>query len=316
MRKKQLLREINLFLKSHWDQNSPILLGYSGGPDSEALLHLLLKSGVPPFLLHLAHLDHGWRKESCSEADQLEKKAHELGLFFHRKRLESFPEKNREEAGRKARLSFFKDLFASFPFQALVLAHQADDLAETVLKRVLEGAAIYRIGGMRKVSYAENNLLIWRPLLDVRKKVLLDFLEEEKISFLKDPSNDDSSYLRSRMRKEIFPFLEKSFKKQFINNLILLSKRSFEVSDHLERKIGSQKDIDLFSVEGLDPLEAKFLLDHEMKRKKIALGDKLLVQILEALFQKKEDLSFPHDLKVHQGKLFFKTKKRLFDMPS
>src|SRR5579862_4351474 len=118
------------FLAKHWDGVSPLLLGYSGGPDSKALLYALLEAGCRSSL-HLAHVDHGWRSESGEEAAELEKEARGLGLPFHMTRLNLAA--NKEAASREARLKFFQALFAKIPFQALLLAHQAGDAAETAL---------------------------------------------------------------------------------------------------------------------------------------------------------------------------------------
>src|SRR5689334_18767742 len=96
-----LLQRIQNFLLSNWDQKSPLLLGYSGGPDSKALLYLLLQLGVRP---HLAHVDHGWREESALQARELGLEAESLGLPFHTIRGE--PDR-RESKAREQRLLFF-----------------------------------------------------------------------------------------------------------------------------------------------------------------------------------------------------------------
>ena len=132
------LPQVAAFLKEHWDGSSPLLLGYSGGPDSKALLYALLEAGVKN--LHLAHIDHGWREESGAEAEALRGEAESLGCPFHTVRLPKPGKGNWEDEARKGRLAFFQSLFQIEPFQALLLARQKEEQAETVLKRVLEGA--------------------------------------------------------------------------------------------------------------------------------------------------------------------------------
>jgi tRNA(Ile)-lysidine synthase len=207
------------------------LLGYSGGPDSKALLYALLECDVKP---HLAHVDHGWREESEEEAEMLRKEAVELGCPFFSVRLNNV-EKS-EDAARRARLSYFFSHFA--PYEALLLAHQADDLAETVLKRILEGAHLPNLGGMQPVS-SQHELTIWRPLLYVRRSEIIEFLEERGLHPLLDSSNLDTAYLRARMRLEIFPFLNEKFGKETTENLALLSERATELKDYLDRQIAS-----------------------------------------------------------------------------
>lgn len=224
-----LLGQVQQFLNRHWDQKSPLLLGYSGGPDSKALLYLLLELGVRP---HLAHVDHGWREESSLEADDLKKEALDLGLPFHTARLD--PDK-RESAAREKRLSFFSSLFEKIPFQALLLAHQEDDGAETALKRVLEGAHLVRLAGMKPVSKLQG-MILWRPLLSASKRDVLAYLERKGLSALQDATNLDPYYLRARMRTDILPSLARSFGKEISSNLALLGRRAIELQEYLDRK--------------------------------------------------------------------------------
>ncbi len=216
------------FLNVHWDRKKPLLLGYSGGPDSKALLYALLECGMIP---HLAHIDHGWRKESADEAQALREEAERLGCPFFSVRFELHEKK--EDEARKARFSFFSSLFPGY--EALLLAHQADDLAETVLKRVLEGASLSNLGGMKPVS-CQYGMRIWRPFLSVRREAILQFLKERSLNPVLDPSNSDPVYLRSRMRQEIFPFLNEKFGKASTENLSLLSERALELKEYLDRK--------------------------------------------------------------------------------
>jgi tRNA(Ile)-lysidine synthase len=228
------MKRLTAFLNLHWDKERPLALGFSGGPDSKALLYALLEAGVDK--LHLAHVDHGWREESGAEAARLQTEAEKLGLTFHTVRLEKPEGGNWEDASRKKRLAFFRSVYEKTGAAALLLAHTANDLAETVLKRLLEGAHLANFRGMEKVSQFEG-MVIWRPFLDVKKEELLRFLEERGLKPLIDPSNVDPSYLRARMRMETLPWLAKSFGKEILDNLNLLSSRSSELKSYLDRQI-------------------------------------------------------------------------------
>ncbi len=224
---------VKKFIEKEWDRKSPLLLGYSGGPDSKALLYSLLQTEAAK-VIHLAHVDHGWREESASEASALAEEAAALNLPFHTTRLEKTASKNIEEEGRLARLSFFRSLFDEIPFQALLLAHHADDLAETALKRLLEGAHLQNLGGMSKIS-AIMGMTVWRPFLAVQKK---EILEQGLLGF-DDPTNRDPKFLRSRLRYTILPMLSHAFGKEISSNLALFSERAFELKEYLDRKIAS-----------------------------------------------------------------------------
>lgn len=210
------------FLKKHWNQESPLLLGFSGGPDSMALLHLLLQMKLP---LHLAHIDHGMREESGEEAEKLAGYAERLGLPFHLKKLRGITGANLEERFREERRHFFRKLCGEYPFQAVLLAHHADDQAEVVLKRILEGARIYNIGGMTPVD-EQDGVNFWRPLLGLRKEIILKVLKKKEIAFFEDKTNKNLHYLRARMREEIFPFLEERFGKQVRSSLCRLGEEA------------------------------------------------------------------------------------------
>lgn len=230
------LPHIAAFLKEHWDGSSPLLLGYSGGPDSKALLYALLEEGVKN--LHLAHVDHGWREESGAEAEALRGEAERLGCPFHTVRLAKPGTGNWEDEARKGRLAFFQSLFMIEPFQALLLAHQKEDQAETVLKRVLEGS--HSLHGIEPAGRFEG-MAVWRPLLNVRKREILSFLGERGLAALSDRTNEDPAYLRARMRREILPFLANSFGKDPVENLALLGERSLEWKRYLEKKVSGVK---------------------------------------------------------------------------
>jgi tRNA(Ile)-lysidine synthase len=230
------MHQLNPFLQAHLDAEKPLLLGYSGGPDSKALLYALLEYGVKH--LHLAHIDHGWRPESAQEAEQLREEARLLGCPFHSIRLDRMEGGNQEDKGRKERLFFFSSLCSCVPYQALLLAHQADDLAETALKRILEGAHLPFLGGMEPVS-RQGDLVIWRPLLGVRKQEIEDYLKKKNLVAIRDATNFDPAYLRARMRLEILPLLSEKFGKNITSNLILLAERASELKHFLDEQIAS-----------------------------------------------------------------------------
>jgi tRNA(Ile)-lysidine synthase len=218
---------VKTFLQQRWDQKNPLLIAYSGGPDSKALLYTAVQSGFP---VHVAHVDHGWRPESVDEARRLASEAQGMGVPFHSTRLEK---KTTEEQARFCRLAFFRSLCEKYSLQAVLLGHQADDLAETVLKRIFEGASLSRLGGMRPVDLIEG-VTIWRPLLQIKRSEIEEWLVKRDLVPLRDASNSDPRYLRARMRQNLMPLLCHSFGKNIVRNLVVLSERSFELRDFLE----------------------------------------------------------------------------------
>ena len=255
-----LAKTVKKFIDTRCDER-PLLLAYSGGPDSKALLYGLLEAGIKP---HLAHVDHGWREESLLEAELLRKEAENLKLPFHSIRLTCLPDKNLEDYGREARLQFFRTLFDQIPFQALLLGHHSDDLAETALKRIFEGAHLPFLGGMTPTSELMG-MAVWRPLLGVRKKEILHFLETKMLKGFYDKTNDDPKFLRTRLRQTMIPDLTVSFGKEIVPNLALLSERAYELKEYLDRKVESIRKMEgewgsAFYLKGVERLEARHLL--------------------------------------------------------
>lgn len=283
------MKSVKDFLAAHWDRKSPLLIGYSGGPDSKALLYSLVESGCAT--LHIAHVDHGWREESGKEAEAIQKEAALLNIPFHKIRLEKNTDANAEAVARVERLKFFRSLFDKIPFQALLLGHQAGDLAETALKRLLEGAHLPFLGGMERVSSLEG-MTVWRPLLKTKKGDILRFLEERNLKPFMDPTNLDPAYLRSRLRKETLPFLNASFGKDVLDNLCHLSERSHELKRYLEKKVEGrqiQKGEWGFAMfcGGLEKIERRYLLQKTFTGEGIVLNRKVLEPLIDWLDEKR-----------------------------
>src|SRR6476620_6970567 len=140
------------FLKRYGDLNRPMLLALSGGPDSLSLLHLLLNCQKKlQFTFGIAHIDHRWRSESKEEAESLRQLAETHQISFHLKVLDpSSFQGNLEENCRQKRLEFFRQLCHEYRYQAVLLGHHANDQAETVLKRLLEGSGWNGLAAMQE----------------------------------------------------------------------------------------------------------------------------------------------------------------------
>ena len=164
-----------------------ILLGLSGGPDSMCLCHLLNECDID---FHIAHVDHGLLKESKKEKDRLKAYAKEKGIPFHFCTLDStkFPKSNLEEVLRKKRLEFFKKVMKENALDVLLLGHQKDEKVETMIKRFFEGGSLFNLSGIRKNGHYEE-IRIFRPLLEVSKASIIEYLQKNKVPYFIDPSN-------------------------------------------------------------------------------------------------------------------------------
>lgn len=309
------MKVVKNFLERHFTPGRPLLLGYSGGgADSEALLQLLLEcQNHIDFQLHLAHIDHGWREESREEAEVLKRKAQSLSLPFFIKTLTSadFKKNNLEEDARNARIEFFYALHEKYTYQALLLAHQADDHAESVLKRIFEGAHFSKLCALFEVAKWQN-MSVWRPLIGVRKRELVSYLERRNISFFTDPTNHNERFLRGKLRSKLMPMLAEHFGKEIADNLCFLGRESGKIRDYFEKKMaphlekrqtfpfGSFLDLPLNEEE----IEIQFLVKEWFTQEKCSVSREILETIVQG---RRDEMVF-----VVKGKWIYRRSNRLF----
>ncbi len=308
--KDPLVQHVKDFLKSRWQPGKPLLLGYSGGPDSKALLYLLLECRkILPIELHLVHVDHGWRLESALEAQSIGKEAERLGLKLDLCQLcsEGIPSRNVEAAGRERRLAFFRKVYTAIDAQGLLLAHQADDQAETVLKRLFEGAHPMHWGGIEPDGPLDG-MRILRPLLGIPKKELVLWLEKRGEIPFEDATNLDPRFLRGRLRSELIPLLSEKFGKQIAQNLGKAADSSRDIHVYLAKKCAPyitkrsvvSDGIHWDLTECSEPIELNWVLKEWATQEKLHLSHETLHVIVDALVRKEVNKQFP----VKQGILY------------
>ena len=205
-----LILEMSRFVRDElgidW-QNASLLVALSGGIDSTALLVMLCGlRDIEKFTLTAAHLDHGLRLESKTEAIAVRNLCESLNVQLV-ERHEQVGEiaKNRclglEEAARKVRYAFLEEARAAINADWILTGHHVGDLAEDVLLRLTRGTSWPGLGGMRAVH---GNLL--RPLLLIEKSHLINLLESLELSWNNDMSNEDLRFRRNRIRHDVLPF--------------------------------------------------------------------------------------------------------------
>lgn len=309
-----LLKHVKDFLALYWKEGAPIAVACSGGADSKALLYLLIEcQRFFKLEMHVAHVDHGWRAQSRDEAESLKREIEGLGLPFHLHSLaEGLPQS--EEAAREARYAFLARLGKELGAQAVVLGHQMEDQAETVLKRVLEGAPLPACGGMKVVS-VQRGTALWRPLLGVSKKELIQWLEKRSIAYVQDETNLSEKYLRGRLRTSILPLLEASFGKAVVKNLCRLGDRAQKLGAYFKRQTDSlwseivQGEIHLNLLKELEDPVLEFFVKEWTRREGMRLSadeTALLKRLIRAGKPAKGVQIGSHQVEVCQEKLAIK----------
>ncbi|MEO6474665.1 MAG: tRNA lysidine(34) synthetase TilS [Luteolibacter sp.] len=189
------------------------LVGVSGGADSVALLHLLVGAGFKDVVV--CHLDHGLRgRASTEDAKFVGRLAKNLGLEFETARIDVTAQMNSdgesmETAARNARHEFFGNCAKKHRCSRILLAHHADDQAETVLWNLLRGS--HGLRGMKAEQTLTTKsgvaLQLIRPLLGVRREQLTEWLVANGHRWREDASNAMPVAVRNRLRNEVLPLL-------------------------------------------------------------------------------------------------------------
>jgi tRNA(Ile)-lysidine synthase len=224
--KHYLVQRIRKFADEYLilEKGDRILVAISGGPDSVALLHLLLELREEYELtLILAHMEHGIRgEESQEQAGFVQRIGRELGLDCFIRHvdvpvLSRMKSMSLEEAAREARYQFFRETARRAGATKIALGHTADDQAETLLMRLLRGAGLDGLAAMR--PRREDDTPLIRPLLNVFRREIMEFLQEQKIPFCLDSTNQEMDYLRNRIRLHLIPMLSREYNPQILLTL-------------------------------------------------------------------------------------------------
>lgn len=192
-------------------ENETLITATSGGPDSMALLSLLIKlSKTKKITIICAHVNHNLRKESQEEAIMVEKYANENNLIFEKMEINHY-EGNTENYARTQRYNFFEKLIKKYNATYLLTAHHGDDLTETILMRMVRGSSLKGYSGFQEITDKET-YKIYRPLITKTKDELLNYVKTNNIPYAVDKTNFSEEYTRNRYRLNILPILKKENK--------------------------------------------------------------------------------------------------------
>ena len=215
-----------------------VLVAVSGGADSVALLHLL--SGLAAdwrLRLHVLHVDHQLRAESAADADFVRALGARLGIPVDVATVAVDRRGSLEAAARSARYAALEACATRIGAERIALGHTADDQAETVLMRLVQGAGVRGLSGIPPVRGA-----IIRPLIELRRSALEPELERAGLAWVEDASNRDLKFLRNRIRHELLPLLSDSYNPEIATALVRLSSLARETVGALDRAAEAELD--------------------------------------------------------------------------
>lgn len=203
------LQAIEQFLQQH-PQLNQLWVAYSGGLDSQALLHRLadlLSQIESEVTLRAIHVHHGLQRQ----ADEWE--AHcvstcrqwQIPLQIHHVALKPMKGESIEEAARVARYRIFEKYIGEHA--CLVTAHHEDDQAETLLLQLVRGAGVHGLAAMPELAPFGKGIL-WRPLLNTARADIEQYAKQHRLTWVEDPSNQDIRFDRNFLRLHIFSLLK------------------------------------------------------------------------------------------------------------
>lgn len=199
--------KIERYIQEHAliDRSDRILVTVSGGVDSMVLLTLMHKGGYD---IGVAHCNFQLRGEESDEDEALvEREAARYGVPLHKRRFDTAAEMERtgesvQLAARRLRYEWFAELCERYGYDAIAIAHHADDSIETFFINLLRGTGLKGLTGIHRA-----NGRVIRPLLFASRREILDYAGAHGVPFREDSSNRSTKYLRNKIRLGIVPML-------------------------------------------------------------------------------------------------------------
>ena len=284
-----------------------IVIGVSAGPDSMALLNITITECNKKIVC--AHINHNVRKESNTEETYLKEYCKDNNIIFESHKITSYNEKNFENEARKKRYAFYEKILKKYNSHTLLLAHHGDDLIETVLMKISRGSNLEGYAGIKTYSKVKDYIII-RPLLNITKDEIIKYNKNHNIKYYVDNTNDDITYTRNRIRKNILPLLKKENKnihENFLNYSNTLQEYYNYVEDVTKEKINkivNDNIIDINKFNKEHPFIQKniifYILSEIYNNKSNIIKNKHIEDILKLITNKKPNLKLhlPNNLEV------------------
>ena len=189
-------------------RHDSLIVAVSGGPDSMALLNLLVEFNKEVTVnIICAHVNHNIRKGNDEEASFIRKYCDNNSIVFECLTIDNYGDDNFHNEARVKRYEYLSELASKYSAKYVFTAHHGDDLIETILMRISRGSTLKGYAGFEKISKWRDMTLV-RPLIGVSKEEILAYLKEKGIDYINDPTNTNNVYTRNRYRKKILPFLK------------------------------------------------------------------------------------------------------------
>jgi tRNA(Ile)-lysidine synthase len=266
-------------LTYHLDLDKKIYVGYSGGPDSTALLHLLYSNDISN--IEAIHINHNLSRKSAEWEDHCKQTSKKLGIPCHVESVEiKIDGDGLESAARKARYKVFTKYLKEG--DQILLGHHSNDVAETFLLRLFRGTGVDGLESLNVKRGVGDGYLV-RPLINLTKEDIMMYLRENNISYIKDESNDEQEQDRNYIRNNIIPSIEQRWMKASsrISNtseFIRIKNQSYEIllEEKFEHLISKK-----IQVKDLREIDEPFVVDiirYSIRKQSIAMPSKKVIE--------------------------------------
>ena len=303
-----------------------IVIGCSAGPDSMALVDMLLKIREKYSLsLIVAHVNHNVRVESIDEALYIKEYCVKNSILFETMTIEKYGDDNFENEARNIRYNFFENVVYKYSANYLMTAHHGDDLVETIMMRIVRGSNLKGYSGFKMIVDMTDYKIV-RPLIYYTKKELEEYDEMNNVKYFVDKSNSSDKYTRNRYRKYLLPFLKSEEENvhlkflRFSDNLSAACNFINKERDKALRRVllADALVIDKFILE--DPYIQReilyYLLSEFYQDDLILVGDKHIDLILDLIYSKRANsfVNLPNDVIANKCYNMLELKRDVFEI--
>lgn len=265
-----------------------IVVGFSGGPDSVFLVEMLLKLREKiDFDIVLVHINHLLRGEEAQRDEDFSinyGKSKGLKVFARKINITSLGKEkglSLEEAGREARYSFYKEVLEKSNSNKIALAHNKDDQIETFMFRLTRGTGL---SGLEGIATKRDRYI--RPISEIYKSEIVNYLDENNISYCIDSTNLENEFTRNSIRIDLIPFIEKRYNPKFKDKIFSLIEEIRDINIFIEKEIEQFSYNETINIESIlkfpksirGKILSKYLYKYglEVNRKKISLIESIL----------------------------------------
>ena len=219
-------------------------IAVSGGTDSVAMLFLIREwCRMKHKQFCVFHVDHSMRNTSSADAEWVKQLCQEHNIeFFSRKATKEDLENNRnlgsEGWARNFRYSSFASMLKESNSDIIVTGHNSGDQAETIIMRMMRGSSWKGIQGIKSqvtLNFDNTNLKMWRPILNISRKELAQFLKSIGQTWREDETNQTDLYLRNKIRHRLMPLLEEIYKGS-VDHIIALGADAAQLQKDLHNR--------------------------------------------------------------------------------